>query len=139
VQEALDSLAKRGDLWAWGNGNVATTTTPRYLEFFLSNGNPTTVEAEAQFEVLEDGVFRRFGAKHGIAGADATNITYTLRINGANTALAVTIPANSTTGVEITGTVNVSAGDLVSVGVTKAGALPGGGSPREVKAGALFR
>lgn len=132
---ALDTLALRGSFWQWGNAGVATSTTTRYLDWGVHSLGPApTGEGETQFEVERIGAITTFAVRHGIAGAvgGGSSIVYTLRLNGGDTTLTVTIAADSTTQVASTGSIDVVAGDLLSISAAKASAIAT--SPAKIKA-----
>jgi len=107
----------------WGADDVASTITIRYL--FPSFSDSIAQVSAVEYRVPRNGTFRNIRARHNIAGAAATNITYTLMVNGVATALAVALAANAVDASNLASSVVVSAGDLVVIRVTKAAALVG--------------
>jgi len=65
-----------------------------------------------------------------IGDGNGTNLTYTLRVAGSTTLLAVTLASTANTASNTTDQIAVNAGDLIDIQVTKAGGL--GSSPDEV-------
>ena len=127
--DALDQLAARGDTIAWGNGGVFSSTTTRFMDpAFNGARNATTVEVG--FPLLRAGKFRQLCATHTAGKGNGSDITYTLRINGVDTSLAVTVPSDSTSPVVATGTVPFVFGDTASIKITKAGSV--GISPDDI-------
>lgn len=101
---------------------VTTTGTVANGEFFplaqTSLVNNTTTEAHVQTYMTHAGTWSDFSVY--IRAANATgDTTLTVRKNGVDTAMTVTIP-QSTTGFfqDLTNTVSVSPADLMSIGVT---------------------
>ncbi len=100
-------------LW-FGATTPGNSTAARYLP---QGGLRTTIistEATGQALMTRPGTFRRLWVKYQVAGAQ--DAVFTLRINGGNTGLTVTILAGSTVAVaDLTHTADYVAGDLVSL------------------------
>lgn len=135
IDEALDQLAARGDRLTWGDSSVASTTTTKFLTPTFNSGNAGTVEFG--HVVIRDGVFRGFGVFHNAGAGNGNDIVYTLRVNSVDTALTVSVASDSTDLVSILLSVAVVAGDVITVGVTKAASV--GSSPSNIQAVAAFR
>lgn len=103
--------------------DIAGSVTTRFLTPWYS----TTAIAptnEVQWAVTRAGTMRRMFVNARLAGAPiGSNITYTLRVNGVNTLLAVTMAATATSASNLVNSVAVNPGDLVSVSVTKSAGL----------------
>lgn len=112
----------------WGNGGVTTTTTTRFLTpgFAPSNAQTTAI----QYRVPFAGTLRNLRVRQNAAGTGTNLIVYTIRINGAASAITVSIAANATDGSDLANVATVAAGDLIDVQVTKAVAL--GGTPNDI-------
>ena len=78
----------------------------------------TSTEAHVQMYMTETGTWSGFSVYHRIANASGST-TYTVRKNGADTALTVTV-STSSTGLfqDLTNSVTVAVGDLMSIGFT---------------------
>jgi hypothetical protein len=113
----------------WGNNSISSTTSTRYLTPGYQDAiAPTTV---VQFRLpfactLKNLRIRQVGAGNG------NNVVFTLRLNGAGTALAVTLASTGTDGGPDTDSVSGAAGDLIDIEVTKAASV--GTSPSDVTA-----
>lgn len=112
----------------WGNSGVTTTTTARFLTpgFAPSNAQTTAI----QYRVPFAGTLRNLRVRHNTVGTGANLVVYTVRINGAASALAVSMAANAADGSDLANVVTVAAGDLIDIQVTKAVAL--GGTPNDI-------
>lgn len=95
----------------------------------MSNGNflpiaqtvsdtATSTEAHVQTYMTYSGTWSGLSVYMRLANATG-DTTFTVRVNGADTALTVTVPQSSTGRFQdLTNTISVSATDLVSIGVT---------------------
>jgi hypothetical protein len=104
----------------WGNNNISTTTTARFLNpgFITSAAGTTTV----RLRMPRTGTIKSLYIYHGTAGVGG-NVTYTVRKNGTNQTLTCTLAASATTAADTTNSFTVAAGDLIDVTVTKAAAI----------------
>lgn len=118
----------------FGNSGLTTTTTTRFLTpgFAPSNAQTTAV----QYRVPCAGTLRNLRVRHNAAGVGGNLIVYTVRINGAASALSVSMAANATDGSDLANVVVAAAGDLIDVQVTKAVAIAG--TPNDVTATVEF-
>jgi hypothetical protein len=119
----------------WGCGDIGGSATDRYL--YPGFDDDLAQVDVIQWRVPRNGTIRNLRVRINAVGAAATNVTYTLRVNGVPTALAVTIAANVADGSNLANSVVVSAGDLVDIIITKAAALVGL-KPRDVMASVEF-
>ena len=114
-----------------GAGDIARSTTQRFL--FPSYSDTLAQTSVIQMRATRNGVLRNMRVRQGIPHfVDVTNITYTLRLNGAPTALQVVMTANAFDGSDLANSIAVSAGDLIDVTIDKA-ALLTGGAPNSIK------
>jgi hypothetical protein len=82
---------------------------------------PGTVENLRQTRIFQNGVLRNlYVALDGSPGV-GKSYTFTVRLNGVNTALTCIIAEANTTGSNVADVVDVNAGDILSVAVTPAG------------------
>lgn len=111
----------------FGAEAVATNTTPRFLYpgYNPSIAQTTTIQVPAS----RDGTLRDMFI-HQTGDGNGTNLTYTVRVNGVATVLAITMASTDSAASNIVDSVPVSAGDLIDVEVTKAGGL--GNSPDDI-------
>lgn len=112
----------------WGNNSVSSTTTTRYL----SPGFDQTLAqtSPVSFRVPRAGTIRNMYLLHNTGGGNGAAIVYTLRVNGAATALSVSLASTSTDAQDTVDTVAVVAGDRIDIEVTKAASV--GTSPTDV-------
>jgi hypothetical protein len=128
VQGAIDALKILGSSQLlWGAGNVAASTTTRYLVpgFDAAVARLTPV----QWRLGYDQILSAPRVRHNDPAGNGGAIVYTLRINGAPTALTLSL-ASTGSDADDTTQVAASAGDLVDIEVTKA--LATGSSPDDV-------
>ncbi len=110
-----------GSMITFGTGDTTTVATA----VFLAPGwIATAIAAEIQQAVTRPGTIRSLYIQATTAGVTASTNTYVVRKNGTNTALTTTI-GNTATGSasDLTHSFTVVAGDLLSVQVTKGGAV----------------
>lgn len=90
---------------------------------FIAPGMALALEVttEIQVAVVRPGVLRELRLDQ-VAGTGAGNTTYTVRVNGGDTALTMQVAHTATSG-SGTGSIAVVAGDLISIKTTKS-ALP---------------
>jgi len=99
------------------------TTNATAARFLAPGGQglATAQATEIQAAMPRAGTLRNLELKC-TAGTNDANYTYVLRVNGVNTALTFTVAGNAITGSDLTHSVAVAAGDLVSIEITKSGA-----------------
>ncbi len=99
-----------------GSGTYSPSTT---VDSYNGIGTPflwSTVETDTQACIPSAGTFSKLRIRLTVApGAANRSYTFTLRVNGVDTALTVTISGSSTSGSDTTHTVDVTAGALVSL------------------------
>jgi hypothetical protein len=114
----------------WGDNRIAASVTTRYLTPGYDDGTAET--SPTQFRVPAAGTLRLLRVRQNVVGAGAPLVAYTVLVNGAPTALAVSMPPTVTDGADLANTVPVAAGDLLAIRITKAAPL--GSSPRNIVA-----
>lgn len=113
----------------WSAEDLSQSTTVRYLYPWFSDNMART--ARIEWDVPRNGTLRKLRVRHNTAGAAATVLTYTVEVNTVNTSLSAALAASATTGSDLSNTAVVSAGDTVSLEVTKAANLVGA-RPRDI-------
>jgi hypothetical protein len=117
----------QGGMFAyWNSGaNLANNN-------FLLYGNMTTTESFAQIVITKTSTVSNLVVK--LVGSGSINPgtgsrTFTIRKNGVNTALSVTITGAATTGSDLVDTVSVAQFDLISIEQTQSAPQnPAGGT-----------
>ena len=96
-------------------GNSLTGATPAFLWPGGSFGDsiPISLEPFGQWVAPKTGTISRIKGKIATNTFDDTT-TYTLRLNGIDTAATITIPAGSTADFTIPGSIAVAEDDLIS-------------------------
>jgi pectate lyase-like protein len=113
-----------GQVLQFGTGDAGTAATA----LFMGTGWIATATAtEVQVAVTRPGTVRNLRIRVGAAGTDNQLVTYTVRKNGVDTVLTTSL-ANDANGnaSDTTHSFTVVAGDLISVGFTKAAIVAAG-------------
>ncbi len=111
----------------FGAESVATNTSVKYLRpGYTPDPAPTD---PVQVPLTRAGTLRNMYI-HQTGDGNGTNLTYTVRINNVATALSITMASTDDNGVNIADSVDVDAGDLIDIEVTKAGGV--GNSPDDI-------
>lgn len=106
------------------NDNIFDNANTRYL----SVGESTSIniynnEAQVQVPATSDGTLKNmYVHMNGDVGGGNRSVIFTLRVNGANTALSVTMDDLLTDNSDLVNKVAVNAGDLLSISVVPANA-----------------
>jgi hypothetical protein len=85
-----------------------------------------------ELKVPRAGTLRNLFVHARVAGTDTNgdSIVYTVQVNGADTAIVVSMLATATDGSDLVNTVAVAQGDRVGIKVTKTGVITG--SPSDI-------
>jgi hypothetical protein len=101
----------------FGVQSVSNTTTTRYIPFgFLDSTAPTS---RVSFRIPSNGILRKLRVRHNSPGFSPNVVIYTVHVNGVATALSATLPANGADASDLVDNINVSAGDLIDLVMTK--------------------
>ena len=106
-----------------GTAIGGTLGNNQFMGMFVSGSSAT--EAQVQQAMPIAGTLKNFVIRPNAALAGGTSIAYTVRKNGVNTALTCTITTASAavTCSDVTHTVSFVAGDLISIGTLRTGAV----------------
>lgn len=117
-------IAVGGSLITFGAGDLTTASS---AVFFAPGYVAIAVATELQIAITRPANVRNLRVQVQVAGTGAATVTYTVRKNGADTALTTSL-ANTATGQasDLTHTVSVVAGDLLSCDCTKSGGVAAG-------------
>jgi hypothetical protein len=116
----------------WGNASVAATTTTRYLTPSWDSGTAQISGAEVEFDIIGPGTLLYPRVRHNAPAGNGLDIVYTVQIDGASTALALTLASTGTDDDDQVTTVAVASGKhTVRIEVTKAASV--GASPGDIK------
>jgi len=110
----------------FGANDLGTAATAL---FFAPGFTATATVAELKLTITRPGTLRNFYVEVAAAGTTAQTVTYTVRKNGANTALTCSLSNTAAGTASDTNTahaVSVIAGDLISVSIVKGGAVASG-------------
>lgn len=105
----------------WGDDNITTTTTTRYLTPGFDDGTAETTETA--YRVPSAGTAQNMRVRARAVGSGAATLTYTLMVNGSPSSLEVAMSNTAQDGTDLVNTVLLSAGDLISIRVTKSASL----------------
>jgi hypothetical protein len=114
----------------WGNDGISSTTTTRFMT--PGYGDATARTSEISFKCPKTGTLRNLYIHVNGTAGNGNNVVYTVRKAGADTSLTVTLASTSADGSDTSNTVSVTAGDLLSLKITKASSI--GTSPTDVMA-----
>jgi hypothetical protein len=98
-------------LFVWAATIAQAVTTIRYLKI-CGNTTPSNIESTSELRVQRDGTLTTLRIHHAVANADS--FIYTVRVNGVDTALTVTMAGGAVTNTA-TAAIAVNNGDIVSV------------------------
>lgn len=114
-----------GGMLMFGIGDAGTAATALYMLPGYSTG--TAGATEIQYVVTRPGTIRNLRVHITAAGTDNQTVTFTVRKNGVDTAIACT-KANNSSGdtSDTTNSTTVVAGDLISLKITKAAIVTAG-------------
>jgi len=129
VKDALDALsaaAAGSAIVGWGNKDVDKGTITRYLAPWWTDKKATTTEV-TKIPMPTSGTVSRMYVRHNDNKGNGGDVVYTLRKNGSDTALTVTL-ASGAVGVasDLSNSVVVAVGDHLSVSATKASDISNG-------------
>jgi hypothetical protein len=104
----------------FGANNIGLLPGLRYLP---PGFGAVAVAHPVEFEVLDFGTARNMTVLHNSPQPEAVNLTYTLRINGAPTALSLVLSADGFTAADESNQLDLYPGSLVSLTVDVPGPL----------------
>lgn len=111
VAAALNALATSG-FFTWGAVSSPGVTAVRF--FLRTAATPGSTEAQGQIVVGRACTITTLRASFGTASPTAT-FTFTLRVNGASSALTLVVPATQTSGATTGAAIALAAGDRISI------------------------
>lgn len=116
-----DHLLLPSTIMGWGAEDINTTTTARYL--FPWYGARAALTTTRDIRIPFAGTLKNLRVRQNVAGTGAATITYTVDVNAVGSALAVAMSNTVQDGSDLVNTVAVSAGDLLTIRVTKSAAI----------------
>ena len=130
VKKSGNNLISGADQISFGSGSIAATTTTRFLSpwYEVAIAPTTTI----QLRMVRAGTMKNLRVRHQTPAGNGNNIVYTVRKNGVNQALTVTMASTASDGTDLVNSFAVAAGDLIDVIVTKAASI--GTTPSDVLA-----
>ena len=115
----------------FGNDNVGSDAGSRFLDPGYGN-NSTSPNAALSIIATRGGTLRNLFVRHHSTTSSSNTVTYTVQVNGADTAITVTLAANAVaTAGNVANTILITQGDRITIKVTKSGAI-GAGSLKAV-------
>lgn len=118
----------------FGAGDVGSSTRVRYLHSW--NSDQLSQVQESGFYAPRDGTLKNLFVRHKNPSGNGNSIIYTVRVASVDSALLIAVPSNVSTGFNISDSVAVNKGDLISVKVTKPFSI--GTSPNDITVTAEF-
>lgn len=122
------TVSARGiDTFVWTIDNYGPTSTAFNIYAPLGYTTNTTVVYtvaagfEPTFRVSHAGTLHNMRVRHNRNNGFANAITYTVRVNGADTALAVTLNSSAADGTNLATSIAVAAGDRISLRIQSTG------------------
>ena len=102
-------------LLAWRSLNYGGTTSTRYLHRRFVDLAVSSSETPSKIPLSSAGVLRNLlvGGDNSIGGG--TSVAYTVRVNGVDTALTVTLSSGTQSGSDTAHSVSVASGDVASL------------------------
>lgn len=121
---ALGWVALGGSGIVFGTGDTTTVATAVFME---PGFGATASTPEIQMPITRPGILRNLRIQVAGAGTGAATVTFTVRIGGVDSTLTTNI-SNTATGAasDLTHTVAVVAGSLLSISIVKSGAVAAG-------------
>lgn len=106
-----------GQLIHFGDDNINTTTTERYLTPWYDSGPATT---SPQFiRVRKTGVIKNLTVVHDLPAGNGNPVVYSVQVNGTDTLLSVQLASTGSIANNTTNVIPVSYNDTISVSVQK--------------------
>lgn len=131
ILRSVDGVAGAGGnpaVLGWGAGVLGSSPTIRFL--FPWYSDQLAEVGETGLVVPRSGTIQNLRVRHNIPNGNGTLISYIVRVSGVDSTVKVDLASNVSTGSDTVNSVAVTAGDYVSVKVTKAASV--GASPRNV-------
>lgn len=108
------------DVFVFATGGIGTSPTARYIPFGFTPRNAPALPVSLR--APRAGTASNLRVKHNQGGTGG-NLTYTLLVNGAPSALTVTCTAGGVGGADLVNSVVVAADDVLDLRVTKAATI----------------
>jgi hypothetical protein len=102
-------------LLSWASLNYGNSTSARYLHSDFQNAAADANEIVSQGVVTGAGTLRNLFVGGDTALGGGNSVTYTMRINGVDTALTATLTTGVQLGSDTTHSVSAVAGDAVAI------------------------
>ncbi len=108
----------------WGNNSVSGTNTTRYL----TPGHDGTAQTnnDRQIPMPRAGTLQNLFIEHNTPAGNGGSVFYTVLVNGVATAITTSLASTAASASDISNTVAVVAGDLVSIEVSKISSIGSG-------------
>jgi hypothetical protein len=113
--------ATAGGNMVFGFQPSGPVANPGYMPVMCGMSAPSANESAHKEVIPTDGTLRTLYVKTGGAIPGGMTVTWTLRVNGADTTLTATVPGGGQTANDLVHTVPVVAGDVVTMKVTCTG------------------
>lgn len=126
VYQLTPTVVDKAGIIAFGNNSLAAAAGTRFLDQWSSTTTAGTAEADP-IVMPRAGTLRNLFVSHQAAVGNGNSIVYTVRVNGVNTTLTVTLASGAIAQAsDLVNTVAVAQGDRVTLSAVKALALGNG-------------
>lgn len=116
----------------FGDDSVGSDAGSRFLNPGYGN-NSTSPTAAISITAPRGGTLRNLFVRHHAFTNNANKVTYTVQVNGVDTALVATLPVSAVaTASNVVDTTRVAQGDRITIKVTKSGSIGGNSSLKAV-------
>ena len=110
----------KSSILTFGADSIAAAADTRFLPPGFIDGTASTVN-EARYVVPRAGTLQRMYVRHNAANGNGNSVVYTVRVNGAPTALTASLASGAIgQASNLVSSVAVVAGDIVDVTAVKA-------------------
>lgn len=121
-----------GSMLLWGNNAIAASATTRYLTPGYDESTAPLITAIVQIRAPRAGNLRNMRVRQNspVGTPDPDTITYTVRVNNVATTISATMGRDDVDASDLVNSVEIAAGDLLDIEVTKSGGI--GTTPNDI-------
>lgn len=134
LQTTPIASSSNATMLGWGAGLLGSSITVRFLTPWYSDQLAEVRETELL--VPRQGTLKNLHVRHNVPDGNGQLITYTIRVNGSDTALSVILASTASEAMNLVDTIAVNAGDQISIKVDKVADVLR--SPRNIVATAVL-
>jgi len=128
VNGQVGDVTVQGAILTWGDNSIGAGADTRYLTPGRSIATAPLTPGVYQLPLSRSGTARRLIVRHNTAAGNGNVVVYTLLLNGAPTALTVTVPSGAVAqAIDLVNAAAVVVGDRLELQATKALAIASSG------------